>query len=389
MPLSDHNDKKWVYRPHTKAKHEVLGKYLMPWTNKLTSYNLQAEQENKVRVVDCFAGRGSYADSEGADPLDLEHLQTPAEYPGSPQLILDRLTDRKNQFDTAECVFIEADKTNYNILKETLENTTGIAENISRSYFNGKFQNAVLDIVESTQGDDCPTFFFIDPFGFRSLDYNVVTEIGSTPQFEFLITFMSRDMNRFLQSDDHQEALNTVFGTNNWASAIEAYDPKNWIPLVEYYTDRLEENGPQKTFEYMISEPETTQTIYYLVFGTNHPNGLKTMREVMNHCGTGEFAYAPKQPEYDREQARLPGTGEPTEQFLLDRFGEYIITFKKLVEISSNERKYSDDTESAYREAIRELERRGEVDIQRISSKETGIQGEDLIDFHESKEFIG
>lgn len=285
-------------------------------------------------------------------------------------------------------MFIEADEKNHTILQETLDKTTGVSEDITFECVEGKFRNTVLDVVRSIRGDDCPTFFFIDPFGFRSLDYDVVTKIGSAPQFEFLITFMSRDMNRFLQSEDHQEALNTVFGTEDWFSAIETYDPENWIPLVEYYTDRLEENGPERTFEYMISEPETTQTIYYLVFGTNHPNGLKTMREVMNHCGTGEFAYAPKQPEYDRDQARLPGTGQSTEQFLQDRFGEYIITFKKLVEISSNERKYSDGTESAYREAVRELEKRGVVGIHRISSKETGIQGEDLIDFHDSTEFI-
>lgn len=390
MPLSDDDDDKWIYRPHTAAKHEVLRKYLIPWTNKLTSYNLAAEDQNKIRVVDCFAGRGSYVRTEGADSQELEFVSTPADIPGSPQLILDRLTNRSNQFDTAECVFIEANSTNYDILSDTINNTTGYADDIGVETRNGKFQNTVLDVVDDTDGSDCPTFFFIDPFGFQSLDYEVVTEIGSTPQFEFLITFMSRDMNRFLESADHEDALNTVFGNTTWKTEIEDYDPSNWVPLVEYYTDRLEANGPDQTFEYMITEPETTQTIYYLVYGTNHPAGLRTMREVMSYCGTGKFAYSPKQPAYDRNQTKLPtSTGETTKEFLEDRFSEYIITFDKLVEICSEERRYKDATEADYREALRELENEGVVDIQRITSKKTGIQGSDLIDFHDSSKFMG
>jgi len=389
MPLADDDDEKWIYRPHTAVKHEVLGKYLNPWVNHLTSYNHSARDENKVRVVDCFAGRGSYVASEGTDPLDLEYVSTPADIPGSPQLILDRLTNRSDQFDSAECVFIEADPENYATLSNTLDETTGYADSISVNSVEGEFQKEILDLVDETDGSDCPTFFFIDPFGFKSLDYDVISEIGSTPRFEFLITFMSRDMNRFLESPDHEEALSNVFGNQSWREEIEDYNSDNWEPLVDYYTDRLEEEGLKETFEYMITEPETTQTVYYLVFGTNHSSGLHLMREVMSYCGTGKFAYAPKQPEYNQEQTRLFGGKQATKEFLQDRFEEYIVTFDKLVEICVDERRYKDATESDYREALRELEEEGEVDIQRITSKKTGIQGSDLIDFHESTEFAG
>lgn len=99
----------------------------------------------------------------------------------------------------------------------------------------------MLDLV-ATDGSDCPTFFFIDPFGFKSLDYDVISRIGSTPQFELLITFMSRDMNRFLEVEDHQEALTTVFGTPNWRTDLRSSVPttgnrswssirSNWKPM--------------------------------------------------------------------------------------------------------------------------------------------------------------
>lgn len=381
MPLADDDDQKWIYRAHTKAKHEVLHNYLKPWINKLTSYNNRADQYNKIRIVDCFSGRGRYAACENTAPWELAHLTSSVNAPGSPQIILDRATDRSDQFEEAECIFIESNDTNYEVLKETLAETRGIAHNVTPRPIHGRFEDIVLDLVD-TDGSDYPTFFFVDPFGFKSLEYDIITDIGSTPRFELLITFMARDMNRFLEVEDHQEALTTVFGTPHWNDELEEVSAENWEPLVEYYTTRLEENGPDKTFEYLITEPDSLRTVYYLVYGTNHPSGLRLMREVMNRCGTGRFAYAPKDPQYDREQATLVGGGESTKQFLLDRFGEYRIPFDTLVETCAEERPYQDETASDYRAAIRELEHDGTIDIIRITSSQTGIQGNDVIDFH-------
>lgn len=385
MPLDDSDDAKWIYHAHTEAKHEVLSKYLTPWTNKLTRYNERAYQPNRIRIVDAFAGRAKYSDIEqGAKPYELEHISTPVEIPGSPQIILDRLTDRADEYSEAEVVFIEADQENYDILSNVLEETAGYSSKIKVNSVHGRFENEALNVIEATDGSDFPTFFFIDPFGFKSLDYDVITEIGSTPQFEFLITFMARDMNRFLSSEDHEQALDRVFGTDMWRSEVDKYATDNWEPLVEYYTTRLEEEGPSSTFEYLITEADSTRTVYYLVFGTNHSEGMHTMREVMSHCGTGSFAYAPKHPEYDRQQQQLFGGVEVTKNFLMDRFSGYRISFSEMVRTCSEEEKYRDETEADYRDAIHELEEEDKISVKRISSSETGIQGMDLIDFPEN-----
>lgn len=391
MVLDDDNDEKWIYREHTAAKHEVYRKYLTPWTNKLTSYNHRANQFNKVRIVDCFAGRGEYVRTEGCDSPELQSVKTPPDHPGSPQIILDKMTQRSDQFSEAECIFIEDNDTNFEILDKNISQTTGVSNNINKRCIHGKFQDEIRDLVR-TDGTDCPTFFFMDPFGFKSLNYEVITEIGSTPQFEFLITFMSRDINRFFENEDHQDSLENLFGNNSYVDEVGEIDPNNWEPLVEYYSERLEENGPSKTFEYLITEPDTRQTVYYLVFGTNHPNGLKTMREVMNTCGTGSFGYAPKHIEHDRQQQGLAQFGagsaeSETENFLLEEFEDYRIEFGRLIDECSELRPYSDDMESDYRSTIQRLEGEGKLEVVRIKSKQggTGIQRGDLIDFRDKE----
>lgn len=389
MVLDDDNDEKWDYREHTAAKHEIYQKYLTPWTFKLTHLNREWGKYNKIRVVDCFAGRGSYTQTVGCEPPQMHHIDTPAEIPGSPQIILDQLTQHSDKFAKAEAKFIEQNDTNFGILEETIEGTTGVASNVESECIHGKFQEEVLDTVDSTDGSDCPTLFFIDPFGFKSLDYDVVTEIGSTPRFEFLITFMSRDINRFFEVEKHENAIETVFGDSRFREKVEEYDPENWEALVEYYTDRLEENGPEHTFEYLLTEPDTQQTVYYLVFGTNHPQGLVTMREVMANCGTGGFAYAPRNVEYHREQTGLgsfTSGASSAKQFLKNTFDDVRIEFGQLIEKASEVRKYEDDMASDYRTAIKELEEEGEVSVIRRASEKQGVQKGDLIDFREGIE---
>lgn len=359
MVLDDDDDDKWVYDEKTKAKHEVYQKYLTPWTYRLAKKN----QGKKIRVVDCFAGRGFYVDTEDCGPINLECIETPADFPGSPQIILDRLTKHSDKFSEAEVVLIENNDNNYSDLNQTISDTSGIATNVNINMYNGKFQDKVYDAVNAFDGSDCPTMFFIDPFGFKSLEYDVVTEISSTPQFDTLITFMARDINRFLENPQHEDAIRNVFNDENFRQNVGEYSANNWEPLVEYYTDRLEEDGTEYTFEYLITEPDTLQTVYYLVFGSNHPMGLKTAKDVMKNCGTGSFGYAPKDPEHDRSQrtiGRFSSGIESTKSYLMEKFPEHRIEFNRMCQKCYEDRKYDDDTEKEYRKAIKELEREKE-----------------------------
>jgi len=118
------------------------------------------------------------------------------------------------------------------------------------------------------------------------------------------------------------------------------------------------------------------------------------MRDVMHHCGTGGFAYAPRHQEHTREQTGLGewgGGDDSTKNFLLDHFEERRVEFEMLLEECSEERKYADDIEKDYRRAIKELESSGKADVIRVTSKTngSGVQRGDLIDFRETQEKLG
>jgi len=79
--LKDSSPEKWVYREHTRVKHELLRKYLYAWVIKLGKFH------RKVIFFNGFAGRGEYTDDKTGEVLTV----------GSPIIAL-RLADELLQF---------------------------------------------------------------------------------------------------------------------------------------------------------------------------------------------------------------------------------------------------------------------------------------------------
>ena len=63
MPRPDSANEKWVRKENTAVKHEILKKYLTPWTQILAS------GFDRIHYFDGFAGRGRYEDGEPGSPV--------------------------------------------------------------------------------------------------------------------------------------------------------------------------------------------------------------------------------------------------------------------------------------------------------------------------------
>ena len=109
----DSAPEKWVYREHTRVKHELLRKYLYAWIIKLGKFH------RKILFFDGFAGRGEYIDENTGEILTV----------GSPIIAL-QLADELLQvceqkehppyFDKFICIAIEKDKENFENLQRVI-----------------------------------------------------------------------------------------------------------------------------------------------------------------------------------------------------------------------------------------------------------------------------
>lgn len=354
MPLADDSMEKWVYTEHTKVKHTILGKYLAGWSRILGKFY-------SLNIFDCFAGRGEYTDDKG-DTVE-----------GSPLIILKKLVEVRENMDRpkqASCIFVEKNSNNFENIRQLVDKEI---ENYPEKYrdwleidfHNDEFANVAKEVLNKYGRKLAPSFFFVDPFGFSGVPFDIVRDILSVDKTEVFINFMVRDVNRFLESPRHRHSIEDLYGISNVAEELAESYPNlsREQALLKLYRDRLHHDAKVKyTFPFKVYADERLQTMYYLIHCTNHPLGCKLMKEIMYKTGTeGVLGYLGPA-EGQMSLTYYEGTGK-LKDFLLEKFAGETLSFKQLL-YRYETLMEADFVEEHYRKAIKELNGEGKVSIQ-------------------------
>jgi len=370
---------KWVYREHTRIKHELLRKYLRPWITKLGKYH------RKILFFDGFAGRGEYIDEKTGEVLTV----------GSPIVALqlaDELLrsceERKRQpyFDKFICIAIEKDKENFGNLESVIsreKEEIKFKDKIDVHLINDEFANVVEEVIKEVGERIAPSFFFIDPFGFSGVPFRAVKNILSLPRTEIFFTFMTRDINRFLELPQVEKHLDDLYPTSEWLKIKDWH--KRDQQLVDLYLKSLHEEANVKyAWPFRVCMDERYQTLHYLIHATNHFDGLKIMKDIMHKQGaSGEFAWlGPKESFYRHQQKLFDETIPSLKEYLLKRFRGETKTFEEILEETYQDTRF---VEKQYRQALKKLEKERKIKVVRVTSKTLrGLGGKDRISFPRS-----
>ncbi len=274
----------WSIDDHTRAKHEILRRYIQAWLPIMTTFN------ERVLVIDGFAGPGEYAGGEGGSPLImidafLNHSYAP-------------IRQKEVVF-----IFIEKKQDRCDHLRQLLEQRKQKHQFPSRaSYhvFQGTFKDTLTELLEYLDDKHltmAPTFAFIDPFGYSHTPLDIIQGLMKHPKCEVLITFMYEEINRFLTANYSTKAqqYNELFGTSGWQHiAKTATNAAERMRLLhDLYRDQLINiAGPTYVRSFRMRNKRNA-TDYFLFFGTKHLDGLKKMKDAMcsvDPTGTYEFS---------------------------------------------------------------------------------------------------
>lgn len=365
----DSAQEKWVYREHTKVKHILLEKYLSAWIPILGKWN------KKICYFDGFAGKGKYIDGTLGSPI-----------------IALKVADRKaNYFAKLICVFIEKNNKYYKNLEGILEREEPKIKNWNKIEIikeNDEFANVIEEIFSKLEKEKSilvPSFFFVDPFGFSGIPFEIVKRILSNPRTEVFFTFVVRDIARFIESPQLIETFNSLFGTDEWKQIVEM--PNREKALIELYRRQLhEELGLRYSLQFRVCESEKLRTLYYLIHSTNNFKGHSIMKGIMyNQSALGSFAYLGLRDISERSQVKLFNIHdiEQLKQFILEIFKGKSITYDDIQERICTpwylEPPYID---KHYRKALKELEKDNKISVKRVTSKTPrGLSGKDIITF--------
>lgn len=266
----------WQLEPHTRAKHEILKRYLQAWMIILSQGRFP-----EILYIDGFAGPGQYAGGEAGSPIIA--IDTALGHAS-------RLTAKVN------FLFVEKDEERADHLKQQIALRT-LPSNFNIIVEGGITFEAAFDKRHSQfvrNGRLMPTFAFIDPFGWKGTPFEIVRRIMAQRSCEVFINFMYEEINRFLNHPDQVANFNTFFGAAGWNLCLSEINPRSRNRcLHDLYMDQLHRTAGAKYVRSFEMSNERDVTDYFLFYVTNEILGLKKMKEAMWKADeSGEFHFA-------------------------------------------------------------------------------------------------
>jgi len=272
--VSDFFDEK---KPWSRWKHRLLHKYLAQFAGILGSTH------KRVFYVDGFAGAGTYQRDKDSVPED-----------GSP-LVAARIsadTVVKGFRHRLHCINIEANKKRF----VALQSATSSFDPSLITNWRGAFRDH-LDAVLQAVGTD-PALFFLDPFGHKGMEWDVVTRVARRSQTavteilqNFYITKIDRDGGWLANPNKTGIAfiknLDALFGTDEWQTRWKAHanQEARSEALAELYMTRLCKEFKGIAASHAI-RTITGHTKYLLLFGTSAQRGCRAMSEAVFKVST-------------------------------------------------------------------------------------------------------
>ena len=268
----------WNLDPHTRAKHEILRRYLEAWTPILSLGGFPT-----IAYVDGFAGPGEY--SGGAD--------------GSPIIALKAALQHQARIKAnVDFLFIEKGEDRARRLEELVAGLHLPANFRTRvaggQTFEEGFRENLIDFYKKQRKGMPPTFAFIDPFGWTGVPFHLIKEILAQQSCEVLINFMFEEINRFIEHPDQVENFDSLFGTDEWRQMSAIVDKKSRRTFLHgLYLRQLRVAAGARYVRSFEMRNDKDVTDYFLFFATNSPKGMAKMKEAMWKVDqSGEFRFS-------------------------------------------------------------------------------------------------
>jgi three-Cys-motif partner protein len=336
----------WKIEPHTKAKHEILRRYLGAW------FPILGSKIPRIVYIDGFCGPGRYSDGEDGSPIIAlkEALKQPVlATPEVNFLFIDERADRINHLNSEISLLKIPSNFHVHCIVNEFENTL----------------NRILDDLQQNGHQLAPTFAFIDPFGIAGTPFSLVKRLLSNQRTEVFINIMIEFVNRFADhpSDSVTQNIKQLLGASD-AEITKVVNSQDRIPAFQQlYQDNLHKHAKFVRFFEMYDDKNNL--IYYLFFASNHPLGHKKMKEAFwkVDCQSG-FKFS------DRTNPNQPVLFEldpslDLAKLIKSHFLGTTQTSESVILFVEDETAY---TESQAKKALVQLENRKEISIESLKT---------------------
>jgi three-Cys-motif partner protein len=276
----------WEAAPHTRAKIEIVSRYLYLWFEILG----RTKKINRLVYIDGFAGPGEYTNLPIGSPVAVLNQAKRALFNADSPL---RSKELRFHFIEKQKWVVEQLHGKLSAIKLQSQ----IRWRVHRGAFEEKIGAIVTDVREGHQ-DSVAIFCFIDPFGATGVPFRAVGEILASDTCEVLLNLDSDGIGRLMEADEIQkntEHLNQIFGDTDWRSEIGyglSIQQLCARVLAAYKRRLLALKNVRYVFAFAMND-KPGKLNYHLVFAGQHPKGLEKMKEAMKRIDqTGDYSFA-------------------------------------------------------------------------------------------------
>lgn len=254
----------WALEDHTRAKHEILRRYLKAWFPILAFGGFP-----RMVFIDGFAGPGIYDD--GSD--------------GSPLIALKAFLDQTKPI-LAECHFhfIEKDILRAGRLRECIAALFAVRaqpRNLLVHVHDGENFEQVYSGALRNHPRNAPVFALVDPFGWNGIPMTAMCDLMDRASGEVLVNFMFEEINRFLAHPDQTANFDALFGCGDWRRLTTLPPTQRKAGIRDLYAAQLTAVAGARFVRHFEMRNGRERTDYYLFFATKNQKGLRKMKEAM------------------------------------------------------------------------------------------------------------
>jgi len=270
----------------SEVKANIVAKYFDAWSNVMLGAMRQFKHFDRIAYIDLFAGPGRYKDGSKSTPL----------------MVLERAIGRPELAKVLVTMFNDRDSENVASLQAEIESLEGYGtlKHKPAIYCAEVGDDATRMFVSARQ---CPTFTFVDPFGYKGLSRGIIQSIIKDWGCDCVVFFNYARINAGLNNDSVRLHMDALFGharvetmradmASMTSYAREAY-------VLENLAIALKDLGAKFVLPFKFRRADGSRTSHSLVFVTKNVKGYEIMKDIMaresstEDQGVASFAYSP------------------------------------------------------------------------------------------------
>jgi len=277
-------------------------------------------------------------------------------------LVLETILSNPDLSSRMVTLFNDKDVANIESLKTAIAQVPGIEKlNYAPSFYNEEVGDEIAKMFGSK--NIVPTFFFVDPWGYKGLSLNLVSSIIKDWGCDCIFFFNYNRVNMGVNNDAIKQHMASLFGDdrlNNLRSKLLDTLTANEreMIVVQELCDALRQNGSRFVLPFRFKSDNGTRTSHHLVFLSKNFLAYDIMKEIMakessdTKDGVANFEYNPRDVHYKQGTLfdLLSSPLDDLQGVLLEQYAGQTIDFLTLYEKHSVDRPY---IKKNYKEVLR------------------------------------